>query len=380
MFGFSIFEKADTAVRAAAFERAALAVARLDATLDGHPLLPAWQHWVRLEAVRAHAGLDGHRVDTQRLAAYIEGLRLRAPDTPAHHERGADLDALSHALRLYGLMLAVADRRSGRALDASTDAPEHRRLVEDALRALTQPSSGAHLPALARAMRAWLVEDRPRGAVRAALPAALQATGLTRGLLPILGGADTLRPDSQTDPDGWTLAFARSLEREAADGLAILRRLEHSWRAARAAIGPRRSNSRLPAAVDLLAATPLLGPVRLASLLGCSVRGAGMMLEDLMACGAAVEVTGRGSHRLYGLPGTEGIRGETAGPRRYGRRRGRPPKIMVPEPLAATEPPLPSSPAPARLDRLEVDYTALDALLADTDRVIERVQRMLKSR
>ncbi|CBS91632.1 hypothetical protein [Azospirillum lipoferum] len=380
MFGISLSEKADPAVRAAAFERAALAVARLDATLDGHPLLPAWQHWVRLEAVRAHAGLDGHRVDPQRLAAYIEGLRLRVPDTPAHHERGADLDALSHALRLYGLMLAVADRRSGRPPDASTDAPEHRRLVEDALRALTQPSPGAHLPALARAMRAWLVEDRPRGAVRAALPAALQATGLTRGLLPILAGADTLRPDSPTDPDGWTLAFARSLEREAADGLAILRRLEHSWRAARAAIGPRRSNSRLPAAVDLLAATPLLGPVRLASLLGCSVRGAGMMLEDLVACGAAVEVTGRGSHRLYGLPGTEGIRGETAGPRRYGRRRGRPPKIMVPEPLAATEPPLPSSPAPARLDRLEVDYTALDALLADTDRVVERVQRMLKSR
>jgi hypothetical protein len=39
------------------------------------------------------------------------------------------------------------------------------------------------------------------------------------------------------------------------------------------------------------------------------------MLEDLVACGAAVEVSDRGSHRLYGLPGTEGIRGETTGPR-----------------------------------------------------------------
>lgn len=88
VFGFSSLEKADPAVRAAAFERAALAVARLDATLNGHPLLPAWQHWVRLEAVRVHAGLDGHRVDPQRFAAYIEGLRLRVPDTPAPHERG----------------------------------------------------------------------------------------------------------------------------------------------------------------------------------------------------------------------------------------------------------------------------------------------------
>ncbi|WP_377806456.1 hypothetical protein ABNQ38_07255 (plasmid) [Azospirillum sp. A29] len=377
---FSAAEKADPAVRAAALERATLAVARLDAILDGHPLLPAWQHWVRLEAVRIHAGLDGHRVDPQRLAAFLEGLRLRAPDTPAHHERGADLDALSHALRLYGLMLAAADRRPERDLDAGTDAPEHRGLTEDALSALTRPGLGARLPALARAMRMWIVDDRPRGAVRAALPAALRTTGVTRTLLPILAGADTLRPDSPTDADGWMLAFGYSLEREAADGLAILRRLEHAWRGARAAIGPRRSNSRLPAAVDLLAAMPLLGPTRLASLLGCSLRGAGMMMEELVACGAAVEVTGRGSHRLYGLPGTEGIRGATAGPRRYGHRRGRPPKILVPEPLAATEPSPPSPPMPARLERLEVDYAALDALLADTSRVVERVQRLLRSR
>ncbi|MGA1859867.1 helix-turn-helix domain-containing protein [Azospirillum sp. 11R-A] len=277
-------------------------------------------------------------------------------------------------------MLATADRRPARELDETTEAPEHRRLAEDALWALTQAAPGAHLPVLARAMRAWIVDDRPRGAVRAALPAALQATGVTRALLPILAGADTLRPDSPLDPDGWTLAFARSLEREATDGLAILRRLEHAWREARAAIGPRRSNSRLPAAVDLLAATPLLGPARMAALLGCSVRGAGLMMEELVACGAAVEVTGRGSHRLYGLPATEGIRGETAGPRRYGHRRGRPPKVIVPEPLAVTEPLPPPPPVPARLERLEVDYTALDALLADTNRVVERVQRLLKSR
>ncbi|WP_209773951.1 hypothetical protein [Azospirillum rugosum] len=378
MLEFSALEKTDPAARAAALERAALAVARLDATLDGHPLLPAWQHWVRLEAVRAHAGLDGHRVDPQRLAAFLEGLRLRAPDTAVPHERGADLDALSHALRLYGLMLAAADRRPARELDETTEAPEHRRLAEDALWALTQAAPGARLPALARAMRAWLVADRPRGAVRAALPVALQATGVTKALLPILAGADTLRPDSPTDADGWGLAFACSLEREATEGLTILRRLEHTWRGARAAIGPRRSNSRLPAAVDLLAAAPLLGPARLASLLGCSLRGAGLMMEELVACGAAVEVTGRGSHRLYGLPGTEGIRGETAGPRRHGHRRGRPPKIAVPEPMAAVEPPPP--PVPARLERLEVDYTALDALLADTSRVVERVQAILKKR
>lgn len=380
MLRLSVLEKADPAIRAAALERAALTIGRLDAALDGHPLLPAWQHWIRLEAVRGHSGLDGHRIDPQRLAAFLEGLRLRHLDTAARHERGADLDALNHALRLYGFMLAAADRRPERELDATTDAPEHRRLADDALWELTRPAPGARLPALAQAMRAWIADDRPRGAVRAALPAALQAIGVTRCLLPILAGADTLRPDSPMDPDGWTLGFARSLAREAEDGLAVLRRLEHAWRAARAAIGERRSTSRLSAAVDLLAATPLLGPARLAVLLGCSVRGAGQMCEELVACGAAVEVTGRATHRLYGLPGTAGIRGETAGPRRYGHRRGRPPKIIVPEPLSVSEPP-PLMPAvPARFERLEIDTAALDALLADTGRVIERVQGLLKAR
>nr|WP_295828708.1 hypothetical protein [uncultured Azospirillum sp.] len=41
---------------------------------------------------------------------------------------------------------------------------------------------------------------------------------------------------------------------------------------------------------------------------------------------------------------------------------------------------LPTPAVPARLERLEVDYAALDALLADTSRVVERVQRLLKSR
>lgn len=365
---------ADTA---AALERAALALGRLDAALDHHPLLPAWQHAVRLEAACAHAGFDGAHVEPQRLAALIEGLRLRPLASPAAIERGADHDALHTGLTLYGLMTAAADLRAERDLDASTDALDHRRFVEDALWALTRPSPGARLPMLARVMRRWIADDRPRGAVRAALPAALQATGITRTLLPILAGADTLHPDSPMGEEGWLLAFARSLEREAEEGGAMLRRLEQAWRAARAALGPRRSTSRLPAAVDLLAAAPLLGPVRLAALLGCSLRGAGLMLAELVACGAAVEVTGRGSHRLYGLPGHAGIRNETAGPRRYGFRRGRPPKSVEPDPVRAPPEMPPSSAPPARLERLEIDYTALDALIADTDRAIARIRRRL---
>lgn len=72
-------------------------------------------------------------------------------------------------------------------------------------------------------------------------------------------------------------------------------------------------------------------------------------------------------------------RSDFDGPHRYGHRRGRLPKVIVPEPLAAIEPPPPPA-APARLERMEVDCAALDALLADTNRVVERVQRLLTSR
>lgn len=115
---------------------------------------------------------------------------------PAHHERGAILDALTHALRLYGLKLVAADCHPEAISTDCTDAPEHRRLADDAQSALTQAAPGARLPTLARAMRAWLVADRPHAAVRAALPATLQATGVTRTLPPTLTGASTLRPDS----------------------------------------------------------------------------------------------------------------------------------------------------------------------------------------
>jgi hypothetical protein len=142
-----------TSAAPAALERTALALGRLDAALDHHPLLPAWQHAVRLEAACAHAGFDGARVEPQRLAALIEGLRLRPLASPAAIERGADLDALHTGLTLYGLMTAAADRRSERELDANTDALDQRRLVDDALWALTRPAPGARLPTIVRAER-----------------------------------------------------------------------------------------------------------------------------------------------------------------------------------------------------------------------------------
>ncbi|MGK7871206.1 hypothetical protein [Falsiroseomonas sp. E2-1-a20] len=62
-----------------------------------------------------------------------------------------------------------------------------------------------------------------------------------------------------------------------------------------------RGHSRTPAAVDLLAALPLLSATSLARALGLSIKSAGAILEALLRDGAAVEVSGRATRRLFGL-------------------------------------------------------------------------------
>ena len=72
--------------------------------------------------------------------------------------------------------------------------------------------------------------------------------------------------------------------------------MEREWREARIRVDHRagaRSNSRLPAAVDLLAASPLLSISALAEALGCSVEGASRMLDSLVQLEVVAEVTGR---------------------------------------------------------------------------------------
>ncbi len=129
----------------------------------------------------------------------------------------------------------------------------------------------------------------------------------------------------------------QSALREAADGRDRLLTMEREWREARLRVDHRaggRSNSRLPAAVDLLAASPLLSISALAEALGCSVEGASRMLDALVGLEVAAEVTGRtgrGARRLYGLKRLLPIRAETTAVRRRARggRRGRPKRVLT---------------------------------------------------
>ena len=101
--------------------------------------------------------------------------------------------------------------------------------------------------------------------------------------------------------------------------------MERAWLAARHTVAGRLRNSRAPAAVDILAATPLLS-TSLAAGLGMAVKNATQLLDDFCAAGIAVEVTHRSKRRLFGLTGLAPLRDVVRPPYRPepGRGRGRP--------------------------------------------------------
>ena len=82
-----------------ALERAARAIARLDQSLNGHPLLPAFLYRARLEAVRRQAAVDGQLIDPWHLAAVLEGLRMRMDHELRIIDRGVILTGGGALLR-----------------------------------------------------------------------------------------------------------------------------------------------------------------------------------------------------------------------------------------------------------------------------------------
>ena len=84
--------------------------------------------------------------------------------------------------------------------------------------------------------------------------------------------------------------------------------MERAWFAARAAVASRRRTSRAAAAVDILAAAPLVSATSLAAGLGMAVKNAAALLDAFCAAGIAVEVTHRPKRRLFGLAGLTPLR------------------------------------------------------------------------
>jgi hypothetical protein len=353
-------------------ERAAAAIARLKTMLAGHPLAPAWLWRIRLDGVRRQAAADGLAIDPWHLAAAIEGVRFRMDRGAAIIDRGAIFAAASHALGLWR-WFAHPDQAQLQAIDCAAAT----------LSATDRPSA---LLGAALGVRTWLDGGGERPAVRAALALHWQRRGLMRLACPLLTGAKALGGDTPWQLEPWTDRFLTAVAEEAEAGSELLRVLEREWFAARSVVRDRRRDSRAAAAVDIMAAAPVVSATSLAASLAMAVKNASALLEAFVERGIAIEVTHRSKRRLYGLKHLAPLREEAAPPRRPmpGRGRGRPPlgtsgTVITTEysdaycaaPLSADRTPL------SPIERREFDFTDLDNWMRQADQAIRRAKVVL---
>ena len=361
-----------SAALGAALEQAAAAVVRLDSALAGHPLTPAWAYRAKLEAVRRQAAVDGRAIDPWRLAALVEGVRLALDPAGALIDRGAIFDAARHAFDLYRWFSRPDDVQQR----AIAEAEAHLAGVADGDAALLGAAGATH---------AWLAQGGARAPLRAALARYWVVRGLTALPCPLLTGAAALAAEVPWQRQIWVGHFLDAVAAEAADGLALLRRIEHSWFDARRAVAGRRCDSHAVLAIDLLAAAPLLSATSLAALLGIAIKNTIRLLDGFVELGIVSEVTHRAKRRLYGLKHLAPLREAAAPPRRpvHGRRPGRPRADSLAgadrtELHSALSPLVPSPPLPS-LALHEFDFTEVDRLLVMMDQAITRVDQILEN-
>ena len=138
--------------------------------------------------------------------------------------------------------------------------------------AFTLAPGATPLLAAARGLHAWIIDrGGERQAGRAALIRFWRQRRLLREPFPLTGTA-ALRADTPCGISPWTLAFLKALAKEAQNGLQLLMTLERAWFTARRATAKRRSTSRAAAAIDVLAAAPLVSATSLGQALGMGSR------------------------------------------------------------------------------------------------------------
>lgn len=357
-------EPADPMVLAAALAGAASAIARLDQALASHPLAHAFLYRARLESVRQQAAVDGQLIDPWHLAATLEGLRLRMDPYLRIIDRGEILDRARAALALHQWIVEPDFDQEGEVQRA------------EAMLA-TQPTSWPPLIAAAQGFRQWIESGEARPAMRSALIRFWRKRQLFRLPVPLTGAA-ALRTGQSWDADDWLPAFLGAIEREARDGLDLLYALERAWFTARGAIGGRRKDSHDAAAVDVLAAAPLLSATTLARILGIAVKNAIRILDTLVTAEIAIEVAHRAKRRLFALQGLAPLQHVVQPPYRPdpNRGRGRPRHEIVEDGPEEAPPPLPPL---SPIERKAFDYTALEEAMAHLDAVVRSSRIALRS-
>jgi len=238
-----------------------------------------------------------------------------------------------------------------------------------------QPKPLPPLIAAAQGLRAWIDTGETRAPMRSAMIRFWRKRQILRLPVPLTGAA-ALRPGQSWDADDWLPAFLAAIELEAHDGLDLLYAQERAWFAARSAVAGRRRDSHDAAAVDVLAAAPVLSATTLARILGIAVKNAIRILDALVKAEIAIEVAHRAKRRLFALQSLDPLRHVVQSPNRPdpNRGRGRPRHEIDDEQPEGPPPPLPPL---TPIERKAFDYTALEEAMAHLDAVVRRARHAL---
>lgn len=341
----------------APLERASGAVGRLAQAAAGTPVLAAWLHRSRAEAAAAIAGIQGRRVDPNRLRTLLAGVPARAA-----RDWGASMIALD-AMRQM-----LADGTGGGAMDGDAPHPfpdgagEAMARMEGAL----GTAKGAVLIACGLGFLAHLEAGGDRGAACLAVSRFLAVREMTPLPLPCLNGVEAIR---RAEPGAdWLVAFLDGMARQAAEGEDGLVALLHRWRGWRRRVADRRSDARIRRAVDAVAAEGVIGPARLAARLRCATSAATDLLEELQRLEIAVEITRRRTHRIFVAEDLAPMLGEVA-PRAA--------TAAIPAEFPRPESPRPQPPMSWEADRWVEPAEGVDDALAALERILKRQDPLL---
>lgn len=275
------------------YERALVAIGRLDGLLQHYPLLSAWWYRAQLETAIRLVEIEGYKVDAERLLGQLIGI------APPIRDGGTS----ARALRVLRTLQERWPRREGDAVD--DDQAGHVRGALTCMRRALDGQGG--LRAAVDGMWLWLEQDGLRVPGHLALGQFLYETHVISAPWPCLVGAP-LRPMAGQGRAVWTDAVFDGLAYEAGRGLAKALDLRLAWRSWRRALGRRRRGSNFERVLELATALPAITPRLAAEELGCTVAGAGKLLDELKRARILAEVSGRGSWKCYVTRDLEAVR------------------------------------------------------------------------